>query len=66
MLRALDAICHNEVIRAEGLDRKYMARSGFWPRFLAHWFDLREHTIKIPESHGSAPAWRPVYIPRVG
>jgi len=44
ILRVLDSLCHNEQLRAEGLD-EYRMKIGFWQRLCAPLFDL--HAGKI-------------------
>ncbi len=46
VLRVLDAMCHNELARAMGYEKKYFARIRFYQRWLAHFFDVQEHNIK--------------------
>lgn len=47
VLKVLDAICHNELIRALGHDPKYYARITWYQRLFAHFFDIREHKIQL-------------------
>ncbi len=42
----LDAICHNDVLRALGYDRKYFLRIRFYQRWFARLFDIRVDAIK--------------------
>jgi len=47
VLKVLDAICHNELIRALGHDPKYYAKIAWYQRLFAHFFDIREHKIQL-------------------
>ena len=47
VLKVLDAICHNELIRALGHDPKYYAKITWYQRLFAHFFDIREHKIQL-------------------
>lgn len=49
VLRVLDTICHNEIMRAMGYEQTELVEIGFIQRLVAHVFDLREHTL-----HGKA------------
>jgi len=44
VLRVLDVLCHNELLRAEG-HKEGRARIGFWQRVFAQVFDLRADRI---------------------
>lgn len=46
VLRVLDIICHNELSRAMGFDRKEMYQVGLARSLFAHLFDLFPSTIK--------------------
>lgn len=48
VLKVLDAICHNELIRALGHDEKYYVEIKWYQRLFAQIFDIREHTIQLP------------------
>ncbi|QZP29696.1 hypothetical protein K5H97_26015 [Pseudomonas mosselii] len=45
VLHVLNAICHNEMMRAMGHDKKDFAKIGPLQRLFAQLFDFREHTI---------------------
>ncbi len=45
ILRVLDSICHNELMRAMGYDQSKMLKIGWLQRRLSQFFDFREHTI---------------------
>ena len=45
VLRGLDTLCHNELMRAMGYPREQEVRVGFWQRRFANLFDFREHTL---------------------
>lgn len=47
-LRALDSICHNEVMRAMGYPPDQLLRIGRLQRLFSQFFDFREHTIHSP------------------
>ena len=47
VLRVLDAICHNELLRAEGYPRDRQVPIGFWQRRFAQFFDFREHRLQF-------------------
>ena len=49
VLRVLDCICHNELLRAERYPKEEEWLIGFWQRRFAPFFDFREHTIR-PQS----------------
>lgn len=46
VLRVLDAMCHNEVLRAFDYPQEEYARISPTQRALAHFFSWKEHTIK--------------------
>ena len=45
VLRVLDTLCHNELLRAMGYPPEKQVRVGFWQRACAQFFDLREHRL---------------------
>lgn len=45
VLRILDVLCHNELLRALGYDVKDMVRVRWWQRIAAQFFDVREDLI---------------------
>lgn len=45
VLRVLDTICHNELLRAMGYPIERQVRVGFWQRVFSPFFDWREHTL---------------------
>ena len=45
ILRVLDLICHNELARAMGCDKKYFADVSWYQRLCSNFFDIREHAI---------------------
>ena len=46
ILRVLDILCHNELIRAMGIDNPGEKVPVLWyQRLLANWFDVREHML---------------------
>lgn len=45
VLKVLDSICHNELIRAMGLDKKEMLKIAFYQRWFAQFVDINEHAI---------------------
>lgn len=45
VLRVLDTLCHNELLRAMGYPPDRQIRVGFWQRACAQFFDLREHRL---------------------
>lgn len=55
ILRVLDSICHNEMLRAEGYDPSDSSyvKIKWWQRLLAQFVDVGEHHIK---SQGRPPA----------
>ncbi|MGE0487357.1 MAG: hypothetical protein AB7Q81_24600 [Gammaproteobacteria bacterium] len=59
VLRVLDTICHNDVLRAMGFDPSYAIPVGPVQRRLAHFCDFREHALKqaqYPEPEESPAA----------
>lgn len=46
VLRVLDSICHNELVRAMGCDESHIVEIGFLQRMLAQFADVREHKIR--------------------
>jgi hypothetical protein len=45
VLRVLDSICHNELLRAMGYDRSHYVEITWYQRLLAQFVDIREHAI---------------------
>ena len=45
VLRVLDVLCHNELMRAMGYPRENLVPIGFWQRLFAPLFDFREHLL---------------------
>jgi hypothetical protein len=45
ILRVLDAICHNELLRAMGYPKEREAQIAWYQRLLASFVDIREHAI---------------------
>lgn len=45
ILRVLDTLCHNELMRAMGYPRDQQIPVGFWQRLFASFFDLQEHKL---------------------
>lgn len=45
VLHVLNAICHNEMMRAMGYKREQLAKIGWVQRLVAQLFDFREHAI---------------------
>jgi hypothetical protein len=45
VLRVLDSICHNELLRAMGYDRNQFVKIAWYQRLLAQFVDIREHAI---------------------
>lgn len=45
VLRVLDTLCHNEILRSMGYDRSELVEVGIVQRFLAPFRDFREHTL---------------------
>ena len=50
ILRVLDTICYNEMLRAMEHQRRDQIPIGFWQRCFAHFFDFREHRLHAPPS----------------
>ena len=46
VLKVLDAMCHNELLRSERYPKEAQVPISVWQRFFAHWFDFQEHTIQ--------------------
>ena len=49
VLRVLDTLCHNELMRAMGYPRDQQIHVGFWQRRFASFFDLQEHKLACPQ-----------------
>lgn len=45
VLRVLDSVCHNELLRAMGYDRSQFVKIEWYQRLLAQFVDVREHAI---------------------
>lgn len=45
VLRVLDTLCYNELMRAMGYDPAKFKKVSLLQRTFAQWFDLREHTL---------------------
>jgi hypothetical protein len=45
VLRVLDSICHNELLRAMGYDRTHYVEIAWYQRLLAQFVDVRDHAI---------------------
>lgn len=45
VLRVLDTLCYNELLRAMGYDAEKQVRVGFWQRLFANFFDLADHRL---------------------
>ncbi len=45
VLRVLDTLCHNELLRAMGYDREKFKQVEWYQRLLAQLMDIREHAI---------------------
>ena len=45
VLRVLDTICHNELLRTMGYDRSQYVEIAWYQRLLAQFVDVREHAI---------------------
>lgn len=45
VLRVLDTLCHNELVRAMGYEAEQQVRVGFWQRLFADFFDLADHRL---------------------
>jgi len=50
ILKVLDCICHNELMRAMGYDSSEFMKIGPVQRVLRHFFDFREHAIRPVET----------------
>jgi len=50
VLKVLDSICHNELARSMGSEKKEYVKIRFYQRLFAQLFDLREHTIRRESS----------------
>ena len=48
VLRVLDTLCHNELMRAMGYDQSKQIEVGVFQRLFAHCFDFRQHTLHGP------------------
>lgn len=46
VLRVLDTLCHNELMRAMGYDHHDFKRVAWYQRFFAQFFDFREYSIQ--------------------
>lgn len=45
VLRVLDTLCHNELLRAMGYEKTMQIKVGFFQRILAQFFDVGEHRL---------------------
>ena len=45
VLRVLDTLCHNELLRAMGYDRQHFKMVKWYQRWFAQFMDIREHAI---------------------
>ena len=45
VLKVLDTLCHNELMRAMGYEKERLIKVGFWQRLFAQLFDLREESL---------------------
>jgi len=45
VLKVLDSVCHNELMRAMGFPKAQFLKIGFLQRYFSQLFDFREHTI---------------------
>ncbi|MDP3848414.1 MAG: hypothetical protein Q8R10_18510 [Pseudomonas sp.] len=45
VLHVLNAMCHNETMRAQGYKKEELAKIGWFQRLVAQLFDFREHAI---------------------
>jgi hypothetical protein len=50
VLRVLDALCHNEELRAMGYATSQMAKIGWLQRLLAPFIDIRSDKIQNPSN----------------
>lgn len=48
ILRVLDSICHNELMRAMGHEKSELLKIGWLQRLLSQFFDFCEHEIHAP------------------
>lgn len=46
ILRVLDCICHNELIRAMGYEEKYQVKISWCQRLFSNFIDMQAHSIK--------------------
>jgi hypothetical protein len=46
VLRVLDCICHNEMLRSMGYNDEHFAEIAWYQRWFAQFFDIRDYTIK--------------------
>ncbi len=46
VLRVLDTLCHNEMLRSMGYDKEEFKKVGLTQRFFSPVFDFREHSIQ--------------------
>jgi hypothetical protein len=53
ILKVLDCVCHNELLRALGYEREQFLSIGPVQRLLRHFFDFREHTILRQKPSGT-------------
>jgi hypothetical protein len=49
VLHVLNAICHNETMRAMGYPKEDLPKIGFWQAWVAQVFDFRESSIQNPK-----------------
>ena len=45
VLKVLDSICHNELLRAMGFGESHFLKISWYQRFFSNFFDVREYTI---------------------
>lgn len=50
VLHVLNTLCHNELARAMGVERKYQIPVAWYKRCLANYFDFREHDLFTDEA----------------
>lgn len=55
ILKVLDSVCHNELLRAMGYGDEHYLKIGWIQRLLRHFFDYREHVIRVPGSAITPP-----------
>ena len=48
VLRVLDTLCHNDLLRAMGYDQDLYVPVGFWQRLFAPFFDLGKQSLRTP------------------